>query len=114
MVLRLLSKYLAKHGGLQPCGHDMDTYQKHNVGNVGNVGYGFEVAKTTRTMHGHILTVIPYNYKYNFNNFTNLIAYIAYKPRKPLWPLVKTVGHKPQNHSPQSNPHRPHLLRVNT
>jgi hypothetical protein len=46
MVLQLLSKYLAKHTGAQPCGHDMDTYQKHNVGNVGNVGYGFEVAKT--------------------------------------------------------------------
>ena len=57
----------------------MDTYQKHNVGNVGNVGHGFQVAKTTRTMHGHTLTVIPYNYIYNFNNFTNLIAYIAYK-----------------------------------
>jgi hypothetical protein len=32
-----------------------DTYQNHNVGNVGNVGYGFEVAKTTRTMHGPYL-----------------------------------------------------------
>ena len=112
MVLRLLSKYLAKHGGAQPCGHDMDTYQNHNVGNVGNVGYGFEVAKTTRTMHGHILTVIPYNYKYNFNNFNNLMTYIAYKPIKPLWPLVKTVGSLTLKHCPQSNPHRPHLLRV--
>jgi hypothetical protein len=46
MVLRLLSKCLAKHGGAQPCGHDMDTYQNNNVGNVGNVGYGFEVAQT--------------------------------------------------------------------
>jgi hypothetical protein len=112
MVLRLLSKCLAKHTGAQPCGHGLDTYQKHNVGNVGNVGYGFEVAKTTRTMHGHILTVIPYNYIYNFTDFNNLIAYIAYKPIKPLWLLAKTVGHKPQNHNPQSNPHHPHRIRV--
>jgi len=46
-----------QYGGAQPCGHGLDTYQKHNVGNVGNVGYGFQVAKTTRTMHGHILTI---------------------------------------------------------
>jgi hypothetical protein len=46
MVLRLLSKCLAKHTGAQPCGHGLNTYQKHNVGNVGNVGYGFQVAKT--------------------------------------------------------------------
>jgi hypothetical protein len=93
------------------CGH-ADTYQKHNVGNVGNVGHGFQVAKTTRTMHGHILTVIPYTYIYNFTDFNNLIAYIAYKPKKPLWPLVKTVGSLTLKHCPQSNPHRPHLLRV--
>ena len=40
------------------------------------------------------------------------MTYIAYKPIKPLWPLVKTVGSLTLNHCPQSNPHRPHLLRV--
>jgi hypothetical protein len=35
-----------QHGGARSCGHGLDTYQKHNVGNVGNVGYGFQVAKT--------------------------------------------------------------------
>ena len=90
----------------------LNTYQKHNVGNVGNVGHGFEVAKTTCTMHGHILTVIPYNYIYNFTNFNNLMTHIAYKPRKPLWPLVKTVGNLTLKHCPQSHPRHPHRIRV--
>jgi hypothetical protein len=112
MVLRLLSKCLAKHGGAQPCSHGLDIYQKHNVGNVGNVGHGFEVAKTPRTMHGHILTVIPYNYIYDFTNFNNLMTHIAYKASKAPSLLVKTVGSLTLKHCPQSNPHRPHLLRV--
>jgi len=40
------------------------------------------------------------------------MTYIAYKASKAPSLLVKTVGHKPQNYSPQSNPHHPHLLRV--
>ena len=59
-----------------------DTYQNNNVGNVGNVGHGFQVAKTTRTIHGHILSVIPYNYKYNFTDFKEYMTYIAYKASK--------------------------------
>ena len=35
-----------QHGGARPRGHGLDTYQNNNVGNVGNVGYGFQVAKT--------------------------------------------------------------------
>ena len=40
------------------------------------------------------------------------MTYIAYKASKAPSLLAKTVGHKPQNHCPQLNPHRPHLLRV--
>ena len=53
-------------------------------------------------MHGHILTVIPYSYIYNFTDFKEYMTYTAHKVKKPLRPLVKTVGSLVFSNCPQT------------